>query len=97
MPVSQEMMSKKIAFVLVDGAMIYPVKMTRRDNGRTTFRVSDAGNTIDACEEVDEQTMIQKVLIDGFAVRCASADGKRNGLYRPKGRAVREVRVLGAA
>jgi hypothetical protein len=50
------------------------------------------GNTLEATEEVDEATMIRKVLQDGYAVRCSSLDGEVNGLYKPGHRAVREIR-----
>jgi len=91
------MICKKVAFVLKNGHIIHPVKVKRRDTGKVAFRISGAGNTVQASQEVDEQTMIRRVLVDGLAVRCASADGKINGLYRPAAKAVREVRVLSDA
>jgi hypothetical protein len=97
MRISQERICNKVAFVLKTGQVIHPVMMTRQDTGNVAFRVSDGGNKVCDSKEVDEQTMIQMVLVEGLAVRCASLDGKIHGIYRPAGRAVREVRVWRAA
>jgi len=92
---SQERISKKFSFVLNNGTEIFPVQMKRRDTGVIAFRISPGGtggNTLTASEEVDEDTMIRKVLEEGYAVRCKSLDGNTNGLYKQGHRSVREVR-----
>lgn len=91
----QDRFSRAFCFVLESGKEIYPVRMKRRETGNIAFRVSPGGaggNTVKASEEVDEPTMIQRVLKEGFAVRCSSLDGEVNGLYKAGHRAVREVR-----
>lgn len=95
MAVSQELLSKKFSFVLNNGKIVFPVKMKRQDTGRIAFRISPGGsegNTLKACEEVDQETMVRKVLQEGYAVRCTSLDGITNGLYKHGHRSVREVR-----
>lgn len=91
----QERISRKFSFILNNGIEVFPVKMKRRETGAIAFRVSPGGtngNTLEACEEVDEHTMIQKVLVEGYAVRCKSLDGNTHGLYKQGERSVREVR-----
>ena len=95
MPISQERMSRRFSFILNNGIEVFPVQMTRRDTGKIAFRVSPGGtggNTLDATEEVDEETMVSLVLEQGYAVRCKSLDGHKNGLYKHGHRSVREVR-----
>jgi hypothetical protein len=89
--------TKIFCFILNDGTEIFPVMMKRRDTGKIAFRVSQGGsggNTLLACDEVDEATMVKRVLGDGYAVRCSSVDGKTNGLYKHGHRSVREIRHL---
>jgi 5-methylcytosine-specific restriction endonuclease McrA len=93
--ISQERISRKFSFILNNGIEVFPVKMKRRDTGVIAFRISPGGaggNTLEASEEVDESTMIQKVLEEGWAVRCKSLDGNTSGLYKKAERSVREVR-----
>lgn len=95
MPVTKDRISRKFSFVLNNGAEVFPVRMKRRDTGTIAFRISaggTGGNTLEASEEVDEETMMRKVLEEGFAVRCISLDGNTNGLYKHGHRSVREVR-----
>jgi 5-methylcytosine-specific restriction endonuclease McrA len=95
MTISQERISRKFSFVLNNGTEVFPVQMKRRDTGSIAFRVSPGGkggNTLEASEEVDEDTMVRKVLNEGYAVRCKSADGNTNGLYKHGHRSVREIR-----
>lgn len=95
MPKDQKRFSRAFCFVLNTGKEIYPVKMKRRETGNIAFRISvggAGGNTVKASEEVDETTMIRKVLNDGYAVRCSSLDGEVTGLYKHGHRSVREVR-----
>ena len=84
----------KICFVLHNGTKVFPAQMGRRDTGNIAFRVSPGdtgGNTLEASLDVDEETMVNKVLRDGWAVRCKSVDGKTNGLYKHGHRSVSEV------
>ncbi|QKE37571.1 hypothetical protein [Ferrovum myxofaciens] len=95
MPTSQERISRKFSFILNNGAEVFPIQMKRRDTGTIAFRISlggTDGNTLKACEEVDEETMVRKVLEEGYAVRCKSLDGNKHGLYKHGHRSVREIR-----
>lgn len=91
----QDRFSRAFCFILKTGNEIYPLKMKRRETGNIAFRISvggTGGNTKKTGEEVDEATMIHKVLNEGYAVRCSSLDGKVCGLYKHGHRSVREVR-----
>lgn len=95
MTAQQELFSRAFSFVLNNGKEVFPVQMKRRDTGAIAFRVSrggTGGNTLESGEEVDETTMIRKVLDLGYAVRCESLDGATKGLYMSGQRSVREVR-----
>lgn len=85
------LISSKLSFVLHNGIRVFPHQMKRRDTGQVAFRISAGGNTLADSEDVDEETMIRKVLREGFSVRCRSLDGKTTGLYKPGYRSVREV------
>lgn len=92
---SQERISRRFSFILNNGTEVFPVQMKRRDTGTIAFRISPGGtggNTLEASEEVDEETMVRKVLEEGYAVRCKSVDGNTNGLYKHGHRSVREIR-----
>jgi hypothetical protein len=94
MTILQNRMSRKICFVLHNGTKVFPAQMERRETGNIAFRVSPGGtggNTLEASLEVDEETMVNKVLQDGWAVRCKSVDSKKNGLYKHGHRSVSEV------
>lgn len=94
MSIHQERVSRRVRFILKNGLEVFPVMMKRRDTGNLAFRVSrggTGGNTLACGEEVDEETMLRKILDQGFAVRCTSLDGSTKGLYRISGRAVHEV------
>jgi transcriptional regulator with XRE-family HTH domain len=92
-----ERFSRAFSFVLQSNIEVYPVMMERQDNGNIAFRVSLLGNTLEDCEEVDEATMVTKVLNQGYGVRCASLDKKVTGLYKKGQRAVKAVRIPGAS
>lgn len=91
----QNRFSRAFSFVLKTGEEVFPIQMKRRDTGKIAFRISrggTGGNTLESGKEVDEVTMIRKVLDDGYAVRCSSLDGKTKDLYKHGRRSVREVR-----
>jgi len=95
MAASQERISRAFSFILNNGTEVFPVQMKRRDTGVIAFRVSPGGtggNTLSASEEVDEETMVRRVIKEGYAVRCKSLDGNTNGLYKHGHRSVREIR-----
>lgn len=92
MAIDQSRVSRRFSFLLANGTEVFPVQMKRRDNGLVAFRVSAGGNTLADSEDVDEETMCERVLKQAYAVRCSSLDGKTTGLYKPGHRAVREVR-----
>jgi hypothetical protein len=92
---NQERYSRAFSFVLNDGREVFPIMMKSRNTGKIAFRISQGGkggNTIAAGEQVDEQTMIEKVTREGYAVRCASLDGKQANLLKMGQRAVKEVK-----
>jgi hypothetical protein len=94
-PIDQKRISTEFSFVLTNGKEVFPVQVKRRKTGVVAFRISpggSGGNTIAAGEEVDEETMVHRVLKEGFAVRCKSLDGSTTGLYKHGHRSVREVR-----
>lgn len=87
--------SGAFSFVLHSGQEVFPVKMRSRATGLLAFRVSPGGtggNTLAATEQVDEPTMVQRALVDGFGVRCSSLDGLVHGQYKAGHRAVKEIR-----
>ena len=91
----QDRFSRAFSFALNNGTEVFPVRMKNRSTGLIAYRISyggTGGNTLEAGEEVDEVTMINKVLNLDFAVRCASLDGSVRGLYKIGQRSVREVR-----
>lgn len=95
MAIKQEVVSRAFSFILQDGTEIFPVRVKGRQDGIAAFRVSiggKGGNKAAASESVDEATMIQKTLHEGYATRCSSLDGARYGLYKAAQRSVREVR-----
>lgn len=91
----QERISRRFSFLLKNGAEVFPIQMKRRQTGKIAFRVSPGGkrgNTLEASEEVDEETMVRKVLEEGYAVRCKSLDGAITGLYKHGYRSVQTIR-----
>ena len=91
----QDIFSRAFRFVLHSGTEVFPVRMKNRRTGLVAYRVSPGGaggNTLDVIEEVDEVTMVHKVMNLDFAVRCASLDRSVRGLYKKDQRSVREVR-----
>lgn len=95
MAANQERFSDVFSFILNNGTEVFPLQMKRRDSGNIAYRVSrggTGGNTLESGEEVDEPTMIRKVLDQGYAVRCSSRDGSTKGLYKQGHRSVREVK-----
>lgn len=73
-------------FEHVSGGQLYPVKVKNRDTGKVAYRLSAGGvggNKKEVSIEIDsEQQMKKMVLEEGFAIRAASKDRKRNGLYK---------------
>jgi len=91
----QDRFSRAFSFILYNGTELFQVQIKRRDTGVVAYRISRrgaTGNTLEASEEADKATMTHKVLDFGYAVRCASLDGKTKGLYKPGQRSVRQVR-----
>lgn len=77
--------SNRFSFVLADGTEVFPVQVNCRDGAAPHYRVSSGrrgGHVLISGGEVNEATMLHKVLYQGYAVRCASADGAACGLYR---------------
>ncbi len=77
------------------GDRLYPVRMKNRKTGRVAFRVSDHGNTLaDGLEIDDAETMYDYVVNKGFAVRAATLNRSRDGLFRPDQRSIRELVIV---
>lgn len=77
--------SKRFSFVLADGTEVFPVCVECRDNDAPHYRVSRGrrgGHVLISGEEVNEAMMLQKVIHQGYAVRCVTEDGTACGLYR---------------
>lgn len=89
---NNERYSHALSFVLRSGIEVFPVRIKRRDTQTEAFRISPGGNTLLDSEEVDEAVMLKKVLEDRYAVRCASLDGRTNGLYKADGHSVAMVK-----
>jgi hypothetical protein len=89
--------SRAFALVLPDGTELFPVQIRRRTTGRVAFRVSPGGtggNMIVETEQVDERTMFDRVVRQGYSVRCASLDGTIQGQYMQGGRAKAVLRMI---
>ena len=87
--------SKHFSFKLHTGEEIFPVQIEARATGKIAFRVSPGGkggNTLDVTEQVDESTMVKRVLVEGWGVRCSSLDGAVQGQYKPGQRAVAHIK-----
>jgi hypothetical protein len=66
------------------GDVLYPVKMKNTKTGKVAFRVSEEGNKVEDCIEIeDEQIMLDYVVKKGFSVRARTlpTSTKRDGLY----------------
>lgn len=95
MNTSHERLSRKFSFILKNGIEIFATQVKRRHTGVIAFRISPGGaggNTLEVSKEVDEETMVRKVLNEGYAVRCRSLDGNTTGLYKQGKKSVLEVR-----
>jgi hypothetical protein len=62
--------------------------MMNRDTGEQTFRASPGGNTKEVHIETIDRHEIIELAMDGKAIRCATLNGKRSGLYRLDGRSI---------
>lgn len=69
-----------------NGDKLYPVKMKNRETGKICFRVSPGGtggNKKEMGLEVESEHEMKKyVLQKGYAVRAATLNGSRKGLYK---------------
>ena len=93
MAINQERVSRKFSFILKTGVEVYPVLVKDRKTGNIAFRVSVGGkgsNKTVNQDQVDESTMITRVLSENYQVRCSSLDGK-NGMYKKGERSVERV------
>lgn len=91
---NENRISHVFSFVLENGERVYPSRIRRRDTGLMTFRVSKQGNSLeDSIDVFDDEELKRRVIDLGYAVRMASLDGKRAGLYRVGGRSFRRVEV----
>lgn len=86
-PIFGGRITSPLTLVMKDGSRFRPTQMRNRVTGLASFRVALPGtgnNTMKACEQVDETTMIQKVVNMGYSVRCVEVGGDRFGLYSPQ-------------
>lgn len=89
------LLSGVFSFVLHNAVEVFPVRIRSRETGISMFRVSPGGtggNKLDVTEQVDEATMISRVLVNKYGVRCSSLDGSTQGQYKPDQRAVSHVK-----
>ncbi len=94
MAIKQERVSRKFSFILKSGAEVFPVMVKDRVTGNIAFRVSPGGkgsNKTKNQDQVDEHTMVSRVLSQNHQVRCSSLDGKTKGIYKIGERAVERV------
>jgi hypothetical protein len=77
--------SQRFSFILADGTEVFPVQLQSQNGTQPRYRVSlgrRGGHALRTGEDVDEATMFQKVVNQGYAIRCTSANGAVCGLYR---------------
>lgn len=87
-----ERFASKLAFVLSDGHIVFPVRHTNRETWMKTFRVGLAAHAKDDIVEVDhEDELIAMIVKRRCAVRCSSLDGTRRMLLSADDDAVRQV------
>lgn len=94
MAINQERVSRRFSFILKSGVEVFPVLVKNLSTGNIAFRVTPGGtggNKNINQDQVDENTMMQKVLYENYAVRCSSLDGKTTGLYKNGARSVERV------
>lgn len=79
------------------GDRLYPVRMRNRDTGRVSFRVSvggSGGNTKEAGHEIDDEREVKRLVIEqGYAVRAATKNNARKGLYKIGMKSIRRAVV----
>lgn len=75
-----------------NGDKLYPVRMKNRDTGKIAFRVSKGGtggNTKEVGMEIDDEHLMKRyVLEQGYAVRAATLNRSREGLYKVDQRSI---------
>lgn len=94
MAINQERVSRKFSFILKSGTEVFPVLVKDRNTGNIAFRVSLGGtgsNKTVNQDQVDENTMLSRVLSQNYQVRCSSLDGKTTGMYKKGERSVERV------
>jgi hypothetical protein len=86
--------SYAVNFCLIDqqGMALFAVRMSKRGETDRMFRLSEGGaggnlleNSIDIATAEEAK---RRVLEEGMAIRAASADGSRKGLYKLSGRSI---------
>lgn len=98
MAINQERVSHKFSMILKSGTVVFPVLVKDRITGNIAFRVSPGGtgsNKTANQDQVDEATMVSRVLSQNYLVRCSSLDGETTGMYKQGERSVERV-VLGS-
>jgi hypothetical protein len=86
---NQQRNCMKLKMFHQSGDVLYPVKIKNNDTAVVAFWVSSGGNKkVDSIEVEDEQTMLDYVLKQKYAVRATSltaitgSSKKRSGLYQ---------------
>ena len=68
---TESRMSMRLKLSHVSGDHLYPVRMKNTQTGKVAFRVSEKGNRLTDCIEVDcERTMLDYVVQTGYSVRA---------------------------
>ncbi len=90
-PVSEKF-AETFHFLHTSGDKLYPVKIKDRVTGKLAWRVSEDGNRKDSSiEAFDEAELRNYVLSRKYAVRAATKNSDRKGLYRPNQRSLVSV------
>ena len=84
--VSDSIFSELFYLEHVSGDKLFPIKLRNRDTGKVSFRVSpggSGGNTKEVSSEVDCEFEVRRLVFEqGYAVRAATRDKSRSGLYK---------------
>jgi hypothetical protein len=94
MAINQERVSRRFSFIFKSGVEVFPVLVKDRNTGNIAFRVAPGGkgsNKTVNQDQVDEETMVLRVLTENYLVRCSSLDGKTTGMYKNGERSVERV------
>lgn len=83
---------KEVCFVHKLGDLLYPVKSLNLDTGRRTYRYSEGGIDGNVKYKKVKETESDEEIADkaerGYSIRCRTANGSRDGMFKRGGRSV---------